>query len=297
LSGAPAARRAGSLLPLDALSAAVVVLIWGLNFVVGKVGVAQFPPLFMMAMRFSLVALLLSPFLRRPGRPFGLVVALGVVFGGFHFGLLFAGLKGVDAGVAAVAMQLGVPFSALLAAVFFHERLGAGQLAGMLIAISGVGLLAGAPRQGSSLLHVGMLVCASFAWAVGGVLVKRLAGVPVFVLNAWVALLAAPQLLAASLALERGQRASVAAADLRGWGALLYTAVGASIVAYGLWYRLLARYDIGRVVPLTLLAPVLAVALAALLLGEPVTPRLLLGGGLVIGGVWMVQRLRPSPAQ
>jgi O-acetylserine/cysteine efflux transporter len=281
---------------VDALSAAAVVLIWGLNFVFGKVGVTQFPPLFMMGMRFSLVALLLSPFLRRTGRPFGLVVSLGVVFGGGHFGLLFAGLDGVDAGVAAITLQLGVPFSALLAGVFFRERLGAWQLVGMAVALAGVGLLAGAPSRASSPWHVGLLVCSAFAWAAGGILVKRLAGVPVFVLNAWVALLAAPQLFAASLLLERGQREAVAAADLRGWGALLYTVVGSSIVAYGLWYRLLARYDINRIVPLTLLAPVLAVVMAALLLGEPVTLRLMLGGGLVIGGVAMVQRLRPLMA-
>lgn len=297
MTGGPAARVSATLTPTDALSAAAVVLIWGLNFVFGKVGVSQFPPLLMMGMRFSLVALLLSPFLRPTGRPFRLVLALGVVFGGLHFGLLFAGLHGVDASVAAFALQLGVPFSALLAAAFFGERLGALQGLGMALALAGVALLAGAPRQESHPLHVAMLVASAFAWACGGILVKRLAGVPVFVLNAWMALLAAPQLLVASWLLEEGQRAAVASADLAGWGALLYTVFGASIVAYGLWYRLLARYEINRVVPLTLLAPMLAVVMATLLLGERVTPRLLAGGALVIGGVAMVQRLRPRPAR
>jgi O-acetylserine/cysteine efflux transporter len=166
----------------------------------------------------------------------------------------------------------------------------------MALAIGGVALLAGAPRQASDPFHVGLLVCSAFTWAAGGVLVKRLAGVPVFVLNAWVALLAAPQLLGASLLLEQGQRQAVAAADWSGWGALLYTALGASIVAYGLWYRLLGRYDINRIVPLTLLAPVLAVIGAAVFLDEPVTGRLVLGGALVISGVAMVQRLRAPRA-
>lgn len=273
--------------PLDALSAAIVVLIWALHFVVGKVGVSQLPPLLMMSMRLALVALLLLPFLRRAG-PWRLVLTLGVVFGGFHYGLLFTGLRRVDAGLAAIAIQLGTPFSVLLAALFDDERLTARQLLGMAVAFSGVILLAGEPRERSSLPHFLLVVGGALAWAVATLLIRRLAAVPPLVLNGWVAVIASPLLLLASLALEEGQLAAVAAADARGWGAVLYAALLASIVAYGLWYRLLARYEIQRVVPLTLLAPVLAVLLASLLLGEPLTPRILVAGTLVVAGVALV---------
>ena len=143
---ARAVRRHG-LSALDWTAAWAVVLIWALNFIIGKVGVMQLPPLLLMALRFALVAGLLSPFLKPlPGR-WPTVMALSVVLGVLHFGLMFAGLRGIDAGPAAIAIQLTVPFSALLALLFYRERLGLWQLAGMLVAFVGVYLLAGIPSR------------------------------------------------------------------------------------------------------------------------------------------------------
>ncbi|MGF1640826.1 MAG: DMT family transporter [Rhodospirillales bacterium] len=280
--------------PLDGAAALAVIVIWGLNFVVGKIGVGQIPPLMLMSLRFALVAALLSPFLRRPGRSWRPVIAVSVVLGGLHFGLLFTGLRGVDAGPAAIALQLTAPFSAILAAVFYRERLGPLQILGMAVAFAGVALLAGAPSTATSLAHLSLVVLAALAWAYANILIKRLGGINVFVLNAWVALLALPQLFAASLWLEEGQLAAMAAADWRGWGAIVYMAVGASITAYGLWYYLIAKYEVNRIVPLTLLSPVLAVVFAIAILDEPLTVRIVVGGLVTIAGVAMIQFLRPS---
>ena len=114
-------------------------------------------------------------------------------------------------------------------------------------------------------------------------------------LNGWFGLLAAPQLLVASLLLESGQMEAAAAADWRGWTSVIFMAVGASITGYGLWYYLIGKHPMNRVVPLMLLSPVLAVFLAALMLGEPLTLRTLAGGFVTIGGVAMIQFLKPGP--
>jgi O-acetylserine/cysteine efflux transporter len=277
----------------DTAAALAVVLVWAFNFIVGKVGVMQLPPLLLMAIRFALVTALLSPFFRPLGERWRLVLALSVVLGGMHFGLMFAGLRGVDAGPAAIAIQLTVPFSALLAAVFYGERLGAWQMAGMVVAFVGVYLLAGDPSRLPSAPHFLMVVAAAFAWAVANVLIKRLGPIDVFTLNAWVALLASPQLLLASLLLESGQMRAIESADWRAWSAVVYMAVAASIIAYGLRYRLIGKHDLNRVVPLTLLSPVLAVALAVPTLGEPLTRHVLIGGAITLAGVAMIQFLRP----
>jgi O-acetylserine/cysteine efflux transporter len=139
-----------------------------------------------------------------------------------------------------------------------------------------------------------LVVAAAFVWAVANILIKRLHGINVFVLNAWVALLALPQLVLASLLLEHGQLEALAAADWRGWGAILYMALGASITAYGLWYYLLGKYEVNRIVPMTLLAPVVAVFFAVLILDEPLSVRIVLGGLLTMAGVAMIQFLRPA---
>jgi O-acetylserine/cysteine efflux transporter len=286
------------LLPRDAGAAFVVIVLWALNFIFGKVGLSELPPFLMLALRFALVALLLLPFLGRADpRRWPLVLAISVVLGGCHFGLMFFGLAHVDAGPAAIAIQLTVPFSALLGCVFFGEQIGRAQLAGMAMAFAGVYLLAGEPTKVTSPWHLLAVTGAALAWAVANVLIKRLGPINVFTLNAWVALLAAPQLLVVSFALENGQAEALAAAGWRAWGAVAYMAVASSIVAYGLWYFLIERYPMNRVVPMTLLSPVLAVAFAILLLGETVSATMIAGGILTIGGVAVIELIRPAAAR
>jgi len=282
---------------VDWASAWAVVWIWAFNFIAAKVGVGQFPPLLFLALRFALVALLLAPFLRPLAGRWRRMLVLSVVLGGCHFGLLFVGLSGVGAGPAAIAIQLGVPFSALLAWIIYRERLGAWQLAGMAVAFAGIWLLAGAPAVAPSLAPFLMVVAAALAWSGANILIKELGAISPFVLNAWFGLLAAPQLLVLSLIVEEGQTQALATADWRGWAALAYTVIGASIVAYGLWYHLIARHEVNRVVPMTLLAPVFAIGLAHLILGEPLTMPVLTGGAVTLAGVAMIQFLRPRDSR
>jgi O-acetylserine/cysteine efflux transporter len=283
--------------PLDWMAAAVVIFIWALNFVVAKMGVSEIPPLFLLALRFALVAILLAPFLKPLGGALKPMLALSVVLGSLHFGLLFVGLERVDAGPAAIAIQLSVPFSAILAWFVYRERMGPFQIAGLVIAFTGVYALAGDPERSPDPLYFGLVVGGALAWAAANILIKRLVAVRPIVVNAWMALMTAPQLFAISTLVETGQLRAIAEAGWRGWGAVVYMAVGASIIAYGLWYSLLGKYEVNRVVPLTLLAPVLAVILAAAILEEPLTLNTVIGGAVTIIGVAMIQFLKPARQQ
>lgn len=288
----------GRLRPADALAAWFVVLIWALNFIAGKIGLRDLPPLLMLTLRFVLVAVLLLPFLSRaPRRSWPLIALLSVVLGVCHFGLMFVGLAGVDAGPAAIAIQMAIPFSAVLGVIVFGERLGLGQAAGLGLAFAGVYLLAGESARPLSVVHLLIVVAAAFAWAVANVVIKRLGRIDVFALNGWVALLAAPQLLVLSLLLETGQRQAIAAASWTAFAAIGYMAVCSSIIAYGLWYYLVGRYPMNRVVPLTLLSPVMAVFFAVLLLDEPLTMATVFGGVLTLGGVALIEVLRPASVE
>ncbi len=285
--------------PLDWAAALACILIWAFNFVVAKVGVAEMPALLLLGLRFSLVTLVLLPFLRLDRGMLAPLALLSVVLGVCHFGLLFVGLEGVAAGPAAIAIQLAVPFSAVLAWIVYRESMGRWQLAGLALAFAGVYALAGEPATRPSAPHFLMVVAAAFAWAVANILIKRLGRINVFRLNAWVSALTAPQLFLLSALFEDGQLQAMGAADWRGWGAVVYMALGASVAGYGLWYYLIGKYEVNRVVPLMLLSPVMAVGLAQLFLGEPLTPRVVLGGAATLSGVAMIQFLkggRPRPA-
>src|SRR3546814_13942253 len=78
-----------------------------------------------------------------------------------------------------------------------------------------------------------------------------------FVLNGWIAALAAPQLLLPSLAFEDGQAAAMAAADWRGWGSNIFMILPVTIFAYGLCSWLLRRHPVHPTLARTFLGPVL----------------------------------------
>lgn len=282
------ASQGAPLAPIDTFWAVFVIAIWGLNFIVAKIGLAQIPPFLLMALRFVLVAVLLIPFLKvqwgRMGRLAGISAVLGL-----HYGLMFIGLSGVTAGAASIASQLLVPFSAALAWVFFRERLASRQMVGMAVAFVGVYVLGGDPETAPELAYLLSVVAAAFALALAVVLIKRLGPMSLFTLNGWVSLFSAPQLIVASLLFEDGQMAALAAADWRGWGAVVFMAILVTIVSHGLYYHLVRKYDLNRVVPLTLLTPVAAVALAVAILDETLSARLVMGGVLTVVGVAMIQ--------
>ena len=281
--------------PLDTFWGVAVVVIWGLNFVAGKVGLAQIPPLLLMTLRFSVVVMLLFPFLKmQPGR-MGQLAVVSVALGGLHYSLMFVGLSGVDAGPASIAVQLMVPFSAVLAWAFFRERLRPAQIAGMTIAFVGVYVLGGDAERAPQVPYLLSVVGAAFALALATVLIKRLGPISIFTLNAWISLFTVPQLLAATLLLEEDQMAALHGADWRAWGAVVFMAIMVTIVSHGLYYHLVRKYEVNQVVPLTLLTPVAAVLLGVLILGEVPSLRVVAGGGLVLAGVAMIQLRFPWP--
>src|SRR5690242_14901510 len=131
----------------DLILVLVVMAIWGLNFVIAKWGLAEFPPIFMMGLRWATVAALLLPFVRVPRKKLGGILLISFTLGCVHFSLMFTGLKGTDAAVAAIATQTQVPFAALIAAVVLKDRLGWRRATGMALAFVGIVIMAGEPRH------------------------------------------------------------------------------------------------------------------------------------------------------
>jgi len=275
--------------PLDTFWAVVVIVIWGLNFVAGKFGLAQIPPLLLMTLRMSLVVILLFPFLKvQPGR-MGQFAVVSVALGGLHYSLMFVGLSGVDVGPASIAVQLMVPFSAVLAWFFFRERLRRPQIGGMMMAFAGVYVLSGGTERAPQVPYLLSVVGAAFALALATILIKRLGPISIFTLNAWISLFTVPQLLAATLIFEEGQMAALRGADWHAWGAVVFMAIMVTIVSHGLYYYLVRKYEVNQVVALTLLTPVAAMLLAVLILGEEPSLEVIAGGALVVAGVAMIQ--------
>jgi O-acetylserine/cysteine efflux transporter len=278
----------------DLLQVLTVVLIWGFNFAAVKIAVTAIPPLALTTLRFLGVALLLAPFLRLEKGQFLPLLQLSLVLGVGHFGLLYLGLKGADAATVALLIQLGVPFSSILAAIFFADRLGWIRGSGMAVAFAGGALLAGEPSGGTP-WAVGALLVSAFCWAGANIIIKRISHISTMSVIAWISLLAVLPVALLSLLFEEGQWQAVVQAEASIWALYAYTVCGSSILAYTLWYRLLGRLPLNQVVPFTLLAPMLGVAAGVWILGEAFTLYKAIGGGMTLAGVALIQlrQLRP----
>ena len=280
--------------PLQIVCAVAVPLLWGYQFVAIKVGVTEFPPLFFLALRFLAIALLIVPLVRKPThRELGPIAAISVFLGGLNFGLFYIGLGLGSGSMSAVAYQLATPFTVLLAWPLLAERPSLTTSAGVVLAFAGVVVLAAEPGLSAKALPLMLVVAAAFAFAVSNVLTKRYGPFDPLTLMGWSSLLTVPQVLLMSLLLEHGQLASLVTADERGWLALAYTIFIGGIVGFGLWFWLIARCSMSRVAPFGLLLPVFALLSSVLFLGDPVTPKLIVGGLIAISGVAITQ-IRPG---
>lgn len=271
----------------DLLLGLSVIAIWALNIIVIKLGVADMPPLLLMTLRFLLVAALVVPFTRINRTQLPWLLLLSVTFGGLHFPLLFLGLDEAEAGTGALLVQMGTPFAALLAAAFLKEWLGLKRGLGLVLSFGGVVVLAGGPSLPAA-LPTTLLLLSAFFWAVSNLIIKVAPQIPPLTMAGWIALLAIPQVALGSWWLEGDQLGALTQAGWAGWGAVFYTAVMSSIVAYGLWYRLLQKHPVSRVVPLSLLMPVFAVVLGVWLLGDPLGSHKLAGGSMVVAGLAVI---------
>ena len=271
--------------PLHLILAVLVMLAWGCSFVVAKLAITEMPPMLFMGIRYVMTAVLLLPFMLRERSRLGQVFGISVTLGFLHFACGFTGLLGVDAAISVMLMQAQVPFAALLAVLFFKERIGRQGAIGMVIAFVGVFLLAGEPQTASAPFSAGLIIVAAFLWAVSAIQVKQLGGMDPFALNGWIALFAAPQMLIASLLLESGHRDALHAIGPAVWFGFAYLILAVTVFGYGVWYRLLQRYEVNRALPLTLLTPVFGFLAGVWFLNESADATRMLGAIIVLLGV------------
>ncbi|EJV9466277.1 O-acetylserine/cysteine exporter [Cronobacter sakazakii] len=280
----------------DGLLALLVVLAWGLNFVVIKVGLHAMPPLLLAGLRFLLVAFPALLFVARPKVPFRLLLGYGLTISFGQFAFLFSAIKfGMPAGLASLVLQAQAFFTIVLGVFAFRERLQAKQLTGIALAVGGMLVLIEGSLNGQHVALTGFMLtlAAALSWACGNIFNKKIMQLPtppaVMSLVVWSALIPVLPFFAASLVFDGAQAVvqSLVNIDSVTVLSLVYLAFIATILGYGIWGTLLGRYETWRVAPLSLLVPVVGLASAALLLDERLSVLQIIGALLVMAGLYI----------
>jgi O-acetylserine/cysteine efflux transporter len=280
---------------IDILAAILVATVWGGNFVAAKYGLAHFPPFFLTFLRFVLVAIILLPFVPRPSREQLSSIAKISLLNTLHFSLPYVGMGlGLSIASTAITTQLGVPFSCLLGALFFHDRLGKWRTMGMALAFFGMIIVFGAPEIGGHLAGFACALGAAFFWGLTNVLMKSVKGNNMFQILAWMSICSAPQLLVISSIFEPGAWQTLANIPLSAGLALLYTVVFSTFIGWGLWMYLLRTHPVSQVAPWSLLTPILGSAFAQIFFQEMLSAEVVIGGAITIAGVGIIVIRRPK---
>ena len=272
--------------------ALLVVLVWGVNFVVIHVGLVGVPPLLLGALRFLLVALPAVFFVPRPRIPLRWLLAYGLTISFGQFAFLFTAMHvGMPAGIASLVLQSQVIFTLCFGALLLREHWQRHQPLALGIACLGLIVLASQQQSGGmTLAGFALTLAAASCWGLGNIVTRRISQqgpVDLLSLVVWGALVPPLPFLVCSAWIEGPQSMVTALRDLSWSGglAILYLALIATIVGYVIWGKLLQRYPVAEVAPLTLLVPVVGLLAARLLLDEHVQLMQWFGIALVLLGL------------
>jgi drug/metabolite transporter (DMT)-like permease len=286
------------------LAFAGVVICGGLNTIAVKQTVAELAPEWGAAVRFVAAGLIFAVLTLARGRTFprGRALAGAMLYGavGFAaaFGLVYPALRQVQAGTAAVVIALSPLATYGLAVAQRQEAYRSRALIGALVALAGVGLVfieqlgAAVPLMPLLLVALGM-VCLSEA----GIIVKWVPRGDPFATNAVAMLTAGALLVIASMALGESWAIPV---RMSTWLALGYITVFGSVVMFGLYLYGLTRWSASAMSYSTLLLPFVSITVATLLTGEAFSIAFVVGGLVMLAGVYVGAfgsgRPRPSTA-
>lgn len=284
------------------LLAVTVAALWGLNFLAIHASLEHFPPLFLVALRFAVIAVPTILLVPRPQVPTRWLVGYGLGFGTLQFTGLYLGMAaGFPAGLASLVLQASAPFTVVLGVLLLRESLTPRRALGVSVAVIGLVVVGASRAETTSWIPFLLVVLGALGWALGN-LSSRLAAPPnPLHLTLWMSVVPPLPMLAVSLLVEGPEQiwqslaTSGSASALPAWVGLAYTVVLGTIVGSGIWVWLMARHPAGVVAPFSMLVPVVGIAAAWWVLGERPAPLELAGGVLVVGGVLWATWARRRP--
>lgn len=284
----------------DFLIALVIVIIWGANFTVIKLGLDGVPSMLLVALRYIVVAFPAVFFVKKPNTSLKYVIYHGFSIGVGQYACLFYSMSiGMPAGLASIILQLQAFITSLLGAAFLGERLKTKQVVGFVVAGFGlfiIGVASTTDKIASIPLFAIMLtIAAPSFWAISNIVIRKASDealakgekLNMLSLVVWASLIPPIPMIGLALLLDPP---SVLIGSLTNLSYLsifsvLYMGLASTLFGYGFWAILLSKYPLGKVSPLSLLVPITGLFTARIVLGEKLSQMQWIGTGIILLGL------------
>lgn len=270
--------------------------IWGGSFLLMRVAAPEFGPFALVEIRLVFGALVLLPFVYRARKRLAgrwhVLFAIGMINSAVPFTLFAWATSIAPAGISAIANSMTALFAVLFAGLMFGEKIGIRRGFGLASGIIGVIVMVGMPMAGVPVGWAALAATTAAAcYGLAGNLVKRhLAGLPPVALGG--ATLSCSAIVLSPMALWHWPDQPLSATV---WASAITLGVLCTGIAYAFLFRLLETIGPSRTATVTYLVPLFGVAWAWLVLGERVTPGMMIASVLILGGVALSQSRRPPP--
>lgn len=275
----------------------IAILIWGVAYVVTKSGLSELPPMLFALLRYGVASLILVPLaLARGGLarlprpvPWKTLVLMALSGIALYYTLFNLALTYTTASQTALIQSSFPAVMAIMAVLWLHERLTRRRMLGIVLAVVGVALIVARTQPDASardpLLGNVLTFATVLLWSAYTMLAKRVANADPIAVTAIVALLGTVMLIPGAVIENANEPLpSISAA---GWLPILYLGALASAASYLLYTRALRDLDASLVGTFVNLSPVIGVISGVVFLGESIAPLAIVGGALVLAGVWI----------
>lgn len=287
---------------LPYLEALFAVIVWGASFIATKIAVGQISPISVVFIRFAMgiPLILLAVILRKQfafpnGREWLYFALLGFLGISFHQWLQSNGLKTAQATTTAWIVSTSPAFIAVLGWMVLKEKLNLTQSAGIVLAMLGV--LAVVSKGDLSTIAVGnfgtygdfLILISSVNWAVFSILSRQgLKQHPSTRMTFWVMTIG--WLITAVAFFAGGKYTEIQALNARGWAALIFLGIFTTGLAYIAWFDALGQLPAAQTGAFLFVEPLTSMVVASVILKEQITAVSILGGMVILAGIWLVNR-------
>ena len=284
----------------DFLLAILVVVVWGANFTVIKLGLNGVPPMLLVTLRFTLVAFPAVFFINPPKMPIKDIFLYGFTVGVGQFGCLFYAMHiGMPAGLASIIVQLQAFISPFLGYLLLKENFKTKQLVGFIIGAFGL-LVIGidSTTSGISSIPIGAIlltICAPIFWSFSNIVARTASKkasekneqLDMISLVVWGSLVTPIPALILALLMDSPQTLinSITNLNMMSVFAILYLAFASTLFGYGFWSILISKYPLNKISPLSLLVPITGLLTARIVLLEKLSTLQWVGVSIIIIGL------------